>query len=210
MTRLWQGECMTLQRADSPPATWGGRTISALQDLYEESFPEAERIPFQQLLDWLNDGRLQLWLSVDESCFAITQYLDTPEGDVLLEYLAVRADCRSEGRGTDALRALTSQIAGPIVLEVEDPEVSVDRFAARRIDFYERFGARRIYEAEGYAMPDLATGGLLPMHLLDLVPSRRERSWTRTTVRTLILAIWTGGYGVDPTDARLVSLIAKT
>ena len=56
-----------------------------------------------------------------------------------------------------------------VVLEVEDPirTPGRDPLLARRVAFYERWGARRVASLPEYSMPDLANpGGLVPMVVL--------------------------------------------
>lgn len=56
---------------------------------------------------------------------------------IYIEHFAITPTLRSQGYGSEALRAFISQQQCPIVLEAEPP---TDEFSTRRIGFYERSG----------------------------------------------------------------------
>lgn len=181
--------------------------LAAVGRLYEASFPPEERTPFADLQDGLTSGLRRLWLEDSALAFAITTALRTDDEDLLLEYIAVDPAHRSEGIGRSMIRDLLDQHVGPIVLEVEEPVVSSDPYAARRIEFYERLGARQIPFSDTYKMPDLNGDGVLPMRLLDMAPERRTHAWGPEMVRDLVTHIWTDAYTRDPRDRRLRAVL---
>lgn len=181
--------------------------LGAVGRLYEASFPPEERTPFTELQNGLATGLRRLWLEDSALAFAVTTVLHTDDDDLLLEYIAVDAAHRSEGIGQSMIRNLLDQHVGPIVLEVEDPAVSSDPYAVRRIEFYERLGARRIPFSDTYEMPELNGDGVLPMRLLDLAPERRAQAWRPELVRHLVTHIWTDAYALDPQDTRLRAVL---
>lgn len=191
------------------PSVMTSDAVGDLRRLYEAAFPPKERMQFSDLAARVDAGDLLLWLAPDGTSFAVTRELPTPAADVLLEYFAVLPDRRSAGIGTAALGWLVERIPAPIVLEVEDPAVSSDPDAGRRITFYERFGARRVPLSEAYSMPNLETGDLLPMRLLDLIPMRRAAAWDAGAVRALVRAVWTESYDIDEQDDRLIEILEK-
>lgn len=181
--------------------------LAAVGQLYEASFPPEERTPFTELQNGVATGLRRLWLEDSALAFAVTTSLHTDDDDLLLEYIAVDAAHRSKGIGQSMIRDLLDQHVGPIVLEVEEPAVSSDPYAARRIEFYERLGARQIPFSDTYKMPDLNGDGVLPMRLLDMAPERRAQAWRPEMVRDLVTHIWTDAYTLDPQDGRLRAVL---
>lgn len=185
--------------ASAPPP----QTLADIQGVYEASFPPEERTPFAQIPAEIRAGRRSLWVTEPFRGFALTTDLMAPEGDVLLDYVAVAAAHRNRGVGPLLLRALLADVAAPILLEIEDPDTSSDPFAARRLDFYRRQGAAPLAHSHGYAMPNLVTGELLPMNLWELAPDRRTAPPSLPDAQRLVTLIWVNGYRLPPTDERL-------
>ncbi|TQM78590.1 acetyltransferase (GNAT) family protein [Saccharothrix saharensis] len=148
--------------------------LRQIEAIWEESFPAAERGEHDSVSrrdsTWLwtadsPDGRL--------TGFATALAL-TGSGAAYLEYLAVLPSERGSGTGAALLAAIVDDLRAEspvrgIVLEVEDPirTPGCDPMPARRVAFYERWGARRVASLPEYSMPDLANpGGLVPMVVL--------------------------------------------
>lgn len=140
----------------------------------EEAFPPAERGAHDTVA-----RRDSPWLwtahSADDGLIGFATALSLPTaGAAYLEYLAVRSSERGSGAGAALLAAVADDLrAEPsvrgIALEVEDPARTPpdDPLPARRLAFYERWGARPVTSLHDYSMPDLAhPGGLVPMLLL--------------------------------------------
>jgi hypothetical protein len=93
----------------------------------------------------------------------------------VLSYLATEAALRNQGIGRRLLDALQPElvVAGyrRLLIEVEDPDDGAPDpvLAARRLGFYERWGARRLAGCPSYWMPDLddPDAGAVPMLLLE-------------------------------------------
>lgn len=183
------------------------RHAEHLNSIYMASFPEEERAPFDSLLRDVEHGVRSMWLTEALEGFAVTVPLETSNGDVLLEYLAVAAEHRNAGLGSDLIGALLRDVSSPIVFEVEDPDVSADPFAARRLNFYSRLGAVELSHSHGYCAPNLVTAAAVPMQLWDLAPQRRPRPLSPEDVKHLVAQIWTKSYGLPPTDERVATVL---
>jgi GNAT superfamily N-acetyltransferase len=190
-----------------PAGSLEASLVPLLRSVFEGSFPAEERPPFEMFLHDVEHSARELWVTQPFMGFAGTVRLQSADDDYLLEYLAVDPIMRNRGVGVALLDAVTSDIATPVVLEVEEPEVSPDVFAARRITFYARYGARRVPHSKGYSMPNFVTGGLLPMQLWDLVPARRRHAPTPDEVRDLVSQIWRTSYEVADGDERLAVVL---
>jgi GNAT superfamily N-acetyltransferase len=180
-------------------------TAAAVADIYSDSFPSRERVPFGTILDDVARGRCTLWLSGDGSGFAVTRPLSTSEGEIFLEYLAVGAARRSTGIGAKLLRAVHAGVDRPLVFEVEDPAEFPSADRDRRIAFYERNGAAAI-ACQGYRAPDMTGEGTYPM-LLFTLPGGYGTALTGARLRALVRRIWVDGYGRDLTDPLLAQVL---
>ncbi|MFE9749368.1 GNAT family N-acetyltransferase [Saccharothrix saharensis] len=142
--------------------------------IWEEAFPPAERSEHDSV-----SRRNSTWLwtahSSDDRLTGFATALSLPRSRAAyLEYLAVLPSERGSGTGAALLAAIVDDLEAEssvrgIVLEVEDPirTPGRDPLLARRVAFYERWGARRVASLDDYSMPDLANpGGLVPMVVL--------------------------------------------
>lgn len=166
--------------SDRPSVRRGDwRTVSPaerrrIEVIWEEAFPPAERSTHDTV-----SRRNSTWLWTAHSAdgrligFATALRL-VGAGAAYLEYLAVSPAERGSGTGAAMLAAIADDLRSEpsvrgIVLEVEDPVRTPGRdpLLARRVAFYERWGARRVTSLTDYSMPDLANpGGLVPMVVL--------------------------------------------
>ncbi|MFE2755339.1 GNAT family N-acetyltransferase [Actinosynnema sp. NPDC059335] len=145
-----------------------------IEVIWEEAFPPAERSAHDTV-----SRRNSTWLwtahSADGRLIGFATALRLPDaGAAYLEYLAVSPAERGAGAGAAVLAAIVDDLRSDpsvhgIVLEVEDPVRTPGRdpLLARRVAFYERWGARAVTSLRDYCMPDLANpGGLVPMVVL--------------------------------------------
>jgi GNAT superfamily N-acetyltransferase len=181
-------------------------TAAAVATIYTDSFPNHERVPIETVFDDVARGERMLWLSDQDSGFAVTRALSTSEGDVLLEYLAVDAAKRSAGIGAKLLHDIHAGVGHPLVFEVEDPVAAPSPDRSRRIAFYERNGAAAI-ACEGYRAPYTTGEGTYPM-LLFTLPADYGSDMTGPRFRELVRRIWLDGYGRDPADPLLADVLA--
>ena len=191
-----------LERATDLPA------VDTAWKLLERSFPPSELVDRAAFEASILDGSKVLWTDAQGVVLAVTCDLGLPGQQVLLEYLAVEPERRSAGFGSLALRSLTHQWDGPIVFEM-DPPSAEHADTMRRLAFYDRFGATRIAHSDGYCMPDLAGDGLVPMWLMDLIPSRSPSRLSVGEVVTLTEAIWRASYGCPDGDPRLHQVVTR-
>ncbi len=117
-----------------------------IEKIYIEAFPACERKPFGVILTHNETGRGSLEkITLDgKICgFFFTFFYDDL---AMVDYFAIREDCRGKGIGEAAIALLGAEYADKrIFLEIEDPESS--EMAARRLGFYSRCGFRqaRVY-----------------------------------------------------------------
>ncbi|MGW4116264.1 GNAT family N-acetyltransferase [Actinosynnema sp. NPDC004786] len=163
---------LSIRRRAWPDVPPGDR--DRIDAIREEAFPPTERGAHDTVAR--RDGPW-LWTahSVDDRLIGFATALSLPTARAAyLEYLAVLSSARGSGAGAALLAAVADDLrAEPavrgIALEVEDPARAPghDPLPARRLAFYERWGARPVTSLRDYSMPDLAhPGGLVPMLLL--------------------------------------------
>lgn len=118
--------------------------IGYINTLYHNSFPKAERRPWQALMQLIEPGVMpffKLYAAVTQdgrfAGFISTWQLP---GSLYIEHLAVEPAMRSHGVGGMILDAVLDMAKNdePVVVEVELPDT--DANAPRRIAFYERHG----------------------------------------------------------------------
>lgn len=115
-----------------------------IRTLYESSFPENERMPFERILKKRDEGVMRLISVEDESGaligFAnITLCLDA----LVLNYLAIDEKERNKGYGTAVIKELKTRYPErSIVIDIEDDGVPADNTEQRirRRIFYEGLG----------------------------------------------------------------------
>lgn len=147
-------------------------------DIYETSFPFHERKLLSMILkqvDKINNGEdtlLHFMALIDDrkECQGIILYQLMPvQQAVCLWYLAVKADLRSKGLGgyfyDQAVRLFDPSCYKIMILEVEIPGEENRIDAERRIQFYERHGAR-LLEGIDYIQDIGWHAPPTPMHLM--------------------------------------------
>ena len=151
-------------------------TLQQIGAIYEVSFPPAERKPYLMLADAIQRGRYSVFVVRQGAApaspivaFALLVRLRTSQA-MYIEYLAVAEALRGRGIGSLLLRSMIAFLkdttASAIVWEVDPPEQPGDD-KARRIRFYERFGAHLIEQSKAYAMPNYRKGsGTLPLRVM--------------------------------------------
>jgi len=185
-------------------------SLGQFETIYLESFPPAERAPFQDLIKEIESRKYRL-LTLREGGtlrgFALSTSLSGLDVQ-LLAYLAVERRYRDRGFGGRLLQALIDSltlqgnVAG-ILIEV-DPKGAEDGhdlgMAARRIGFYERLGAQVVDGAAGYRAPNLAGEGSLAMQLMWLPIKNPKQELEGEKLRRCVAALLVEGYGLQETD----------
>src|SRR5579862_1858448 len=123
-----------------------GETAKILTEIYESSFPPWEREPATAVFDGAS-GHTLLCAYIGDQIVGFGDVFSLGERDGLLRYLAVSEEHRSLGIGRRILDHIAERFAGLeyLLLEAESPANAPDAsLAARRIGFYERWGAREI------------------------------------------------------------------
>lgn len=127
----------------------------SLVRIYLQSFPIDEQRPVESIARLLNEEpRYTMYAIVDDNYAAELQtqsqqpianspkalgLLTTWEFNdfIYIEHIAIDPTLRSQGYGSEALKAFIHEHGKPIVLEAEPP---TDEMTRRRIRFYERIG----------------------------------------------------------------------
>lgn len=115
----------------------------AVREIYEEAFPDAEKRPWERMLRFAAEGKLDILAMIEDETLVGLVVLANHGDLVLLDYLAVTPRRRSGGYGAKALAALLAKTAGKtLFLEAELPEPNApdDSIQNRRLRFYERNG----------------------------------------------------------------------
>ena len=208
-------EGLSVERVNQIDATFA-RQVKAI---YMEAFPPSEREPFRKVVSAVNEGRRWLYCaraSTRVYGFAITVPLPGM-GMHLLEYLAIGADMRNRGIGAvlvrDVLQSLRSQgtVSG-IVLEVETDEEGdpVEQgIRHRRIEFYQRIGARVIEGVKNYAIPHRRGSGSIPMKLLWLPVIPSASMPDGPDLEACIASIYQHSYGLEPDNPLVENALAS-
>ncbi|MEU3648137.1 GNAT family N-acetyltransferase [Lentzea sp. NPDC034063] len=184
--------------------------------LWEEAFPPGERSAHDTV-----SRRDSTWLwtahSADGHLVGFATALRLPSsGAAYLEYLAVSPSTRGTGTGAAMLSAIATDLQAEravngIVLEVEDPlrTPGRDPLLARRVAFYERWGARPVPSLHDYFMPDQANpGGLVPMTLLWR-GIRDESMLTPDGVASVLTDLYRGYYAHAASEDHLENMLER-
>ena len=141
--------------------------------IYEASFPESVRAPWDTIAHHRDDEELLVLVDDGPVGFALVRYL----GDTaytFVRYFAVDGTRRSQGHGArllDGLRQhLESRACTALLLDVEAPDTDPAHAAddQRRIAFYERHGLR-LLPVPDYAPPEHgATGEQVALLLMGM------------------------------------------
>lgn len=121
--------------------------LQKIHALYEEAFPASEKKPFEFILHKRETGNFEILEIVDDTgTFCGLAIMMLYKNLVLLDYFAISADCRGNGVGSAALKALQERYADrKFMLEIESTVGTVDsekEFRLRRKAFYLRNGLR--------------------------------------------------------------------
>ena len=111
--------------------------LNLIEELYDISFPEDERIPFHILKRTLSDERLMYAIYEDTLIGMFFLFID--EDLVYLSYLCVDERRRGKGYGSAILKHITKMYEDKrIVLDIEEVKTDSENYNERkkRKDFY--------------------------------------------------------------------------
>lgn len=113
--------------------------INKVKEIYYSSFPENERIDFQNLIDLKFPNSTLLGIFNDDSLIGFS-YISTLGDYAYIVYLAIDEKFRNKNYGTTALNLICNLYDKKVkVLCVEKPHFPKD-MPSRRIGFYKRNG----------------------------------------------------------------------
>lgn len=97
------------------------KQLNQVCTLYEESFPDGEKRPFQMILEGREAGNYEILVIEDDEEAFLGLAITMLYGElVLLDYFAVSPTCRGTGVGSEALKALQKRYEGRrLLLEIE-------------------------------------------------------------------------------------------
>lgn len=129
--------------------------VQIVRELYEQSFPEAERLPFKALLNLLSVAEIDFCSYYLDNHFIGFTYTFTVGKLCWFFYFAVVPEKRGEGIGTEILRSVLERHKQSLVVidveHVEQPSeqdgtapagLATPEMRRRRYDFYCRNGFR--------------------------------------------------------------------
>ena len=184
----------TIRRIES----YSPEMLQQIQAIYDTSFPDKERKPFWMVADGMQRGRYTVLVADDarsSQTVAFAFLLPLRRSQALyIEYLAVRPALRGQGIGSLLLTWMFATLketpTTAIVWEVDPPDNDADD-NARRIRFYERFGAHLIEQSKVYAIPNYYKGsGTLPLRLMWRPLQSDQDQPTKSTLIALITDIY--------------------
>lgn len=145
-----------------------------LWSIYCEAFALDERRTREDVEQLCKSGKLSFSAVVKEGVSIGVTGFRTVGELVYLEYLAVRADQRGTGVGSEFLTAFRERFQGrTIVLEVEVPESDIQ---FRRIGFYERNGF--VLNRGIFTQPPLQKGqNPVALHLMTSPKGCSDTQW---------------------------------
>lgn len=153
--------------------------MAAAKALYEEAFPENERIPWASLLK--NTESVDFAGYYDQDRFVGFTYCYKQPEAVWWFYFAVRPDLRGLGYGTAMIEQVKAAYGNQLLMmDIEDPdEVVCDNRTQRtkRRDFYLRMGFCNTpagKDFDGVRMIILSRGGTVSQQLYELM---LEKMW---------------------------------
>ncbi|WP_294730865.1 GNAT family N-acetyltransferase [uncultured Faecalibaculum sp.] len=115
--------------------------LQLVEQLYDQSFPDSERKPFDMILSMQKTGNADILMMMDPDFCGLLITMKDKEV-MLIDYLAVDPEKQSRGYGSRALSLFGEQFPDqPVVLEIENPEgTAPDSQENRRLAFYRRNG----------------------------------------------------------------------
>jgi hypothetical protein len=194
--------------------------LRLVEDIYLDSFPADERMPFEEIVSDVWESRRIAYVALDEdTVLGFTSSFILKSVNVLyLEYMAINRSQRGGGLGSELWHHLRVDARtnhggmSGIILEVEDPDepdIGPDEVAQRRrrIGFYTGRSASTLPVAD-YRVPCLQGEGDRPM-LLMWASTGRPTPTGRDHLVELVRALYLEGYDLPPSHPLVIAASAK-
>lgn len=160
----------------------GFADLSRFYEIYEEAFPECERIPTSEFLDVICDYGCTPWAIYHEERlvgFTCVMHRDSYRIGYIW-FFAIAAEYRGQGMGSKALQLLREEYSdSQLVLDMEnlDPEAANYSQRISRLRFYERNGFKRAFISMHYLGMDFELmSNPAPFHFDDFRSMIEEAS----------------------------------
>lgn len=146
---------------------------TAITALYEDSFPEDERMPYPMMVGMAMRKGMDMMLYYKDKKLCAMTYIATYGRLSYIFYLAVDKELRGRGLGTKLLRQIRRDYPdNNIILEIErlDPSAENNGERIRRKEFYKRNGFTECGRNVSYGGVDyevLSSTGTLDVGELD-------------------------------------------
>ncbi len=142
------------------PVREGTEDLAFVKDLYIFSFPEGERVPFDEIMRVSSSDFGSIEVVLDGGKRVAMVYLLVQEGLVYIYYLAVDPGMRGRGYGSGIISCLKERFPGHrFALSTEAPDAEAANYEERidRMEFYKRngfldTGRRDMWKGERYAL----------------------------------------------------------
>ncbi|KAA6461045.1 GNAT family N-acetyltransferase [Acidobacteria bacterium AB60] len=186
--------------------------FQALIEIYIEAHSASARKSIGQLESMLRQPQYFFLVGIRSEQvlgFSITRAFDGSDA-ALLEYFAVRQDCRGHGIGSTLLRGTCdfAELGGKFLLaEVDSDKEATEDHAerVRRKQFYRRLGWREVAQLE-YIMPPVSSS--LPPAMDILVYARELPGWLgRERLKNWLERCYAEVYGQSADDPRIAAMI---
>lgn len=114
--------------------------LDQLRHLYDISFPDYERKPFEMVLKGIDQRSMEGYVLSVEGQVTGLAFVILGDSAVVLDYLAVDPHWQNHHLGTEILDALQKIYQKPIIVEIESTYTDADPQKQRRKSFYLRNG----------------------------------------------------------------------
>ena len=196
-------------------ASCSDRAFEEFYQIYAESIAQRERKTKTWICEMTNrsDYRIFLLKQGGKAVGFSILFLPERESFALLEYMAVAAEHRNAGLGSEVFKRSIQSVfprteqMRPILLEVDsDREESSDRtLRARRQQFYRRLGCLR-FAGFHYLLP-LPGDGPPPAMDLMIYPAGDQRHIFKSDLKGWLRTIYQSVYNCSPEDPRITQML---
>lgn len=115
--------------------------LEKIRNLYIQSFPKEERKSFSLILQKQKEGKVEILSIEEKNNFCGLMILAKDNGNILLDYFAIKKEYQSQGMGSNSLKLLFDKYKNKnIIIEIESTKINSNNQILRqkRKDFYLR------------------------------------------------------------------------